>query len=462
MDKFHVFLAHTYVTIGQIKGRTLLPLPANDVTASATTSSKDKAVLLETAIVHWTKQIKSVLKRDPEMALKNGKHPDPITEVNFWRDQSQDLNAIYKQLSSERIKKVLKFLEQNKSTYTGPFSKLQKEVQIARAESNENYRYLETLMDHFNKLTDETYEFLEIVDLFKPIMHTILLIWQYSQYYNTPARLVVLIREICNAIINRCRSYIDGPAIFGFITSDESKIADAKLAEALNVCTQFKMCYFEYKEASKNQWKITTNALFVRLDSFSERCQDITHLTSTIIQFSALNKIEIGNTKAKTLSQTVVQIFNEFTAAQNQFTAITYDIMNIEMREFDDDFYKFRQRIKELERRIASILTQGFDDCDTIIGKFKLLDSFSVLLNRPIIQDELEKKHIVLLELYKQDLKVVGTLFMEGKALVDTADEKAPIFKNLPPISGALNWTNGLLERINEPMIKLSKLSQSI
>jgi dynein heavy chain len=55
MDKFHVFLAHTYVTIGQIKGRTLLPLPANDVTASATTSSKDKAVLLETAIVHWTK-----------------------------------------------------------------------------------------------------------------------------------------------------------------------------------------------------------------------------------------------------------------------------------------------------------------------------------------------------------------------------------------------------------------------
>jgi len=186
------------------------------------------------------------------------------------------------------------------------------------------------------------------------------------------------------------------------------------------------------------------------------------HLTSTIIQFSALQKIDIGNTKGKTLTATVEQIFQEFTLAQNQFTAITYDIMDIEMREFDDDFYKFRQRIKELERRIASILTQGFDDCDTIIGKFKLLDSFASLLNRPIIQDELEKKHIVLLELYKTDLKVVGTLFIEGKALVDSNDEKAPIFKNLPPISGALNWTNGLLERIDEPMDKLSKLSQSI
>jgi dynein heavy chain len=43
MDKFHVFLAHTYVTIGQVRGRTQLPLPPNDVTSSEKTSSKDKA-----------------------------------------------------------------------------------------------------------------------------------------------------------------------------------------------------------------------------------------------------------------------------------------------------------------------------------------------------------------------------------------------------------------------------------
>jgi dynein heavy chain len=71
---------------------------------------------------------------------------------------------------------------------------------------------------------------------------------------------------------------------------------------------------------------------------------------------------------------------------------VKYDIMDIEKRSFDDDFYTFRQRIKELERRLASVLTQGFDDSDTIIGKFKLLDSFDGLLHRPIIQDELEKK----------------------------------------------------------------------
>jgi dynein heavy chain len=142
MDKFHIFLAHTYVTIGHVNGRTQLPLPPSDVTSSEKSSSKDKGNLLEQAISHWTKQIKSVLKADPESHLKGGQHPDPTVELKFWKNKADNLNYICHQLSSERIKKVLKFLEQNKSTYTGPFSKLQKEVQTARVEANDNYLYL--------------------------------------------------------------------------------------------------------------------------------------------------------------------------------------------------------------------------------------------------------------------------------------------------------------------------------
>jgi hypothetical protein len=48
---------------------------------------------------------------------------------------------------------------------------------------------------------------------------------------------------------------------------------------------------------------------------------------------------------------------------------------------------------------------------------------------------------------------------MEGKTLVESNDERSPISNNLPPISGALNRTTGLLERIKEPIQKLSQLS---
>jgi dynein heavy chain len=257
MDKFHIFLAHTYVTIGHVNGRTQLPLPPNDVTSSEKSSSKDKGNLLEQAISHWTKQIKNVLKQDPESALKGGQHPNPKVELDFWESKSKNLNYICHQLSSERIKKVLKFLEQNKSTYTGPFSKLQKEVQTARIEANDNYLYLQTLNELFTELTNDSLELEQIADLFMPIMHTILMIWTYSQYYNTPSRLVVLIREISNAVIDRCRNFIDKDKIFGFIEAGDPKSAHNNLQQALDTCAKFKESYHEYKAQVRGQWKIT-------------------------------------------------------------------------------------------------------------------------------------------------------------------------------------------------------------
>lgn len=51
------------------------------------------------------------------------------------------------------------------------------------------------------------------------------------------------------------------------------------------------------------------NALFMRLDSFLERCHDILDLTQTIVQFSKLAKIEVGGTKGNTLTASVKQVF---------------------------------------------------------------------------------------------------------------------------------------------------------
>ena len=335
----------------------MLPLPPMESPAQDRTSSKEKAAILETAIMHWTKQIKAELKKDPENALKNNNHPDPLTEVNFWKNKAENLNSICDQLNSERIKKVLKFLEQNKSTQTSAFSKLQKEVQLARVEANENCKFLQTLYEKFCDLVDSNKELNEIADLFVPIMHTILLIWTYSSYYNTPARLLVLIREICNAVITQCRRAVDGQFIFSSIRNQQTPEAHAKLTLALDVCSSFKDAYFDYKGKSKQAWKITSNALFVRLDAFSERCQDIMQLTSTIVQFNKLEKIEIGNTKGKTLSTSIKTIFEEFWHEVETFMTVEYDIMDIEQRGFDDDFFKFRSRIRELERRLASVLT---------------------------------------------------------------------------------------------------------
>lgn len=94
METYHQFLANLEVTIGLVEGKTNLPLPPADVTQNEKTSSKDKAAVLENATIHWTRQIKAELRQDPEMALKKGDHPDPLTELAFWKNKAANLNSI--------------------------------------------------------------------------------------------------------------------------------------------------------------------------------------------------------------------------------------------------------------------------------------------------------------------------------------------------------------------------------
>lgn len=466
VDKLHGFLATVSITLGQTNGETCLPLPLTDMGSTGpgashtTVPSKDKIHLLEGAVITWTKQIKMVLKMDPESRLKLGTNPSPDQEIAFWRVKAANLNSIFNQLQSDRIRKVLRVLDASKSTYCNPFAKLCKEVFSARIEANDNVRYLVMLEPWIEKLLSRNGEFQDLVSLFKPTMHTVLLIWKYSDHYNTPARLVVLMREICNALIQQSCDFISGEQIFQLIEADEAGKAVEKLKITLKVCGTFKSTYFDYKatantECPNNPWRIQNNALFLRLDSFLERCHDILDLTQTIVQFNMLSRIEIGGTKGKALTTSVVQIFADFRQAVEAFQQVEYDIMDVSAKEFDDDFYDFRCKIKELERRLGSILTQSFDDAATINARFKLLDSFEGLLERPIIQDELEKKHISLVQAYATDLKLVQETFLMLK-------DDPPIPCNMPPAAGAIGWCLGLLDRITEPMEKLKQLNRTI
>lgn len=44
-------------------------------------------------------------------------------------------------------------------------------------------------------------EFPALVELFKPVFHTLMLIWKHSKYYNNAARFVTLMQETCNDLI---------------------------------------------------------------------------------------------------------------------------------------------------------------------------------------------------------------------------------------------------------------------
>eukprot|EP00878_Enallax_costatus_P014708 GHUV01015385.1.p1 GENE.GHUV01015385.1~~GHUV01015385.1.p1 ORF type:complete len:890 (+),score=327.73 GHUV01015385.1:1824-4493(+) len=456
-ENLHRFVANVGATVGELKGQTLLPVPVAD-TSQQDQAARDKAKIhiLENSVTTWTKQIKAVLKADPDAALKGvGAYPGPLTELDFWSERANNLNSIHDQLTGERIQKVVKVLELAQSAYHPAFERLIQDVEAARHEANENVKFLKPLRKYLEKLNTMD-DFVALTDQFKPLLHTLLLIWKNSKTYNSSARFATLLREICNDLIMQACKFVPGAELL-HMEPDE---ACDKLRMTLKVLGSFKSHYFAYKAASAaecpdNPWRFQNSLIFGRLDTFLERCADIMELQSTCVQFGKLERVEVGGTKGKNLTSAIKQVHADFLTAQEKFRQITYDVMDVGAPGFEADFHTFREVVRELEHRLGALIMQAFDDCTTLSSTFKLLESFEGLLERDAIAAEVAKKHKDMVDSFAADVAEVHELFMSNKAW--------PVLsKNAPPHSGAVQWVRGLMERLQEPMGKLQSMDASV
>ncbi|KAL9650835.1 hypothetical protein ABK040_001885 [Willaertia magna] len=455
---FHKFMATIYVTLGQLEGRTLLPLPPEDIMGKEQ-SDKDVVHALETAVVNWSNQIKEVLKKDPESLFTPTVHPGPLDEIQFWEEKHSDLVSIIQQLNSEKVQKVIDILKNSQSSYIPSFLKMVEEVEEKKNEALENHRFLKPLRRFFESVNirnDNHAEFMELQSVIKVIFHLIYLTWKNSTTYNKSERLIVLIREICNDLIEHAKEYIGGKEIFNMEFAD----AVEKMENTLSICALFKRFYFAYKakveqECPENQWKIQPVALFHRLDMFLERCRDILNIFNQVKVFNKAATVQIGGTKGDALTKEVKDIFTCFSEDFAKFKEITYDALSVEEQKFEEDFYFFRNQIKEYEKKIGSIISKSFEESNTIHAGVKVIESFDFLLDRETIQQEIMKKQSDLVKMYRRELKRVQATFTERKS-------DPPISHNAPPISGSLFWSESLLERINGPMNSLLSINKNI
>lgn len=132
--RMNQFSSTLYVTLGQSKGKTLLPLPPSHV-FSRDFPVKERTHVLETFVVGWSKQIKAVLKLDPESLIKSGLHPSPLAELDFWAAKSANLNSIHAQITASPMRAVLSALESVQSTLGAQFDRLGAEVVSAKVGS---------------------------------------------------------------------------------------------------------------------------------------------------------------------------------------------------------------------------------------------------------------------------------------------------------------------------------------
>ena len=138
-----VLKGDVFVLSGQIKGRTLLPLPAAAESIIEAAERHKESVIhivhmiicnqyiiyrgqpfdknlvhtMETVVIEWSHQIQSVLKKSSAQLLLDGKNPGPLVEIDFWKARLADLESVMDQLITDKAQKMSEILEKTQSAY---------------------------------------------------------------------------------------------------------------------------------------------------------------------------------------------------------------------------------------------------------------------------------------------------------------------------------------------------------
>ncbi|NIG58042.1 dynein heavy chain 9, axonemal [Pontoporia blainvillei] len=165
--------------------------------------SMDKSVMyaIESAVIQWSHQVQVVLKRESSQPLLQGENPTPQVELEFWKRRSEDLEYIYNQLRTVKVRGMAGLLHKLQSSYFPAFQAMFRDVVAALMEARDIHTHLVPLHRHLETL--ESLEFPEVKPWLWPLLHVVCLIWATCELYRCPGRLMVLLQEICNLLVQQ-------------------------------------------------------------------------------------------------------------------------------------------------------------------------------------------------------------------------------------------------------------------
>ncbi|CAH0400414.1 unnamed protein product [Chilo suppressalis] len=450
---------------GEMSSQVMLPMPAgveNIYHAEARLKESDGEDVdlylktnIEGAVIKWAQQVHDLLQEDSYIAFKKTKFPLPIADIEFYVARLKNLEGIYSQLRDPRVKRMAHYLEDTRSVYLSCFKTMLTNIVAAIVECRDIYIYQRPLQQHFE--TFEGTDFSDAKFLIRPMFHCIGLLWGNSRYYCNVEKLIPLLREVCNLVIQQCTNSIDPASIFQG-DADENLL---KLRKATSILKHFIETYEMNRDKVHTffpggvmpvRWSFDFDRVFMRFNIYMKRLAMIENILEATVEILKLEKVEFCGLRGKTLSSECMKVLEDYTLKYQHLGNINYDPADPEDNSFLPDYEKHIKVLEDIDRRLASLLSQGLDECHNLQHFFKFFQIIGDLFHRPIIKNELKPKLMKLLDLMHANLDAVKEIYDEEVAKLTKGPEKPMVDPYLPPIAGLIWWIYKLRRRIQTPM----------
>ncbi|XP_078057018.1 dynein axonemal heavy chain 2 [Mustelus asterias] len=443
----HKFLASLTDARYKLDGHTVLYIPVESLNLTPERAAMDKELVqrLETAVVHWTRQIKDVLSA--QEAVETGEIAGPLDEVEFWRNRCDDLSGIGFQLDKAGVKHIQSILELSKSSYIAPFLKLAKLIQDGRSQAQSNLSFLTILTSPCAELTKMKVK--DIPAKLPHILSLIRIIWVNSRFYNTRDRITALFRKLSNEIIRLCSGEISLDRIF----DGHIKLSKITLHDCIECCQAWKSHFARaasiHTRFSNIPWILDNTSVFAQVDAFIQRCRDLLEVCDCQEFFARWEDGEqtplpcFGGHRGPDITRSLLEIEATFDKNLQMLKHMKNEILDVKNTFWHDEYSRFRSAIKDLEVMMQNLISSSFETMTTVQQGVEFLDVFQPLSNRETIKRTIDKKTVEVYILFSDELAWVN------KDLNRKAMHLAP---QMPRFAGQAHWARSLRRRIDRSM----------
>ncbi|CAF1029897.1 unnamed protein product [Rotaria magnacalcarata] len=447
------FRLHIKSTLRQMQGEFNLTIPNRDLLVSGDETDEEYVENFEFIVYNWERILQEEMNNELNRRVLNS---SPLAELEFWHERSIRITSILEQMKKDDVMKIIRVLTNIDSPSLSGFNNIKLQLQSYLLEATDNYKFLLTIDRHLKILQMEK-SFQTIIHMLPNLMQGLKTIWTMSKYYNKDERFVPLMEKIANEIINRVQQKIDIKTLLSSYTLNE---AEQFCYQSKQLLLQWKIEYqntrakLENDKHSFSTWNFEHRILFDKTDYLSQICDDLIRMLSNLNEFYDIFGLEM---KAVTGDEQMVdRVLEHVAGLKNSFLSCHFDMFNREnSQQWHSFIEEFNHRSSIIEQEAKIFIRASFTQLRSAETAFDMLMKFQKIDTTHVLAYEMVRQFTAILLQYCKEIDGTYDLFVKYK-------DNPPIFKGLPSIAGAIQWSRFLFKRIKLPMIKFLSVDQLV
>ncbi|KAM9259890.1 dynein axonemal heavy chain 10 [Cariama cristata] len=444
-------LSVTPQTIQQTEGGVKLEIPTINLDGEVSVLATIPEVVepLESCAMTWQKLISTALE---EQLKKVPQGNGLLAEVDLWRERNDTLSALTEQTKLPEVQKVLEILQEAESEHIGDLQIVLSDLRKHHMEALDNVKFLSALECHLKNLTYGT-GFNVVLDTIPSLMNTLRMVWIISRHYNKNEQMVLLMERIAWEISTRVYKVVDLHTLF----KEDRAAAKKKIEEAKSTLEQWKKCFFAVRaqiEASGRQrcWEFDQKHLFEKTDYMTSVYQDLYDLLQVMEEFYSIFGPEL---KALTGDpERIDDLLRRVNGLTSPMEALTFDPFSIKSaHDWKLIMEEFREEVSVIEEETKNFIDESFKTLRSAEATFDMLLNFKHICTCEAINKQMMMKFNDILDQYCKEVENTKQIFVQNL-------KDPPLYKNHPPMAGAIYWSRSLFYRIKHTIIRFQGVEE--